>query len=128
MEVSKSFAVRGMVQCGEGLRMPHCLLMGGIVHASRLGGMPQRLLIGGIDQNTWSELMAFLCLRLWAAVSPAKTTSDSANRTGNRKAAMMPCCCDFFMKLSSMTASRTDLVQVAGEVHLFLTVRLVVSG
>ena len=104
--VSKSFAVRGMVQCGEGFGMPHCLLMGGIVHASRFGGAFHRLLIGGIDQNTGSELTTFICLTYRAAVSCAKTAGDKASRAGNMQATMMLCCCDFFMYLPSMTASR----------------------
>ena len=104
--VSKSFAVRGMVQCGEGFGMPHCLLMGGIVHKSLLGGAFHRLLIGGIDQNTGAELTTFICSTYWAAVSCAKTAGDKASRAGNMQATVMLCCCDFFMYLPSMTACR----------------------
>jgi len=104
--VSKLFAVRGMAQCEEGFGMPHCLLRDGIVHAARLGGAFHRLLIDGIVQNTGSELTTFFCLAYRSAVSCAKTAGDKASRAGNMQAAMMLCCCDFFMCLPSMTASR----------------------
>ena len=110
MVVSKSFAVRGMVQCEEVFGMPHCLLMGGIVHEFLLGGALHRLLIGGIDQKTGSELTTFLCLTSRVAVSSAKTAGDKANRAGNMQATMILYCCDFFMSLPSMTACRAYIV------------------
>ena len=108
--VSKSSAVRGMVQCEEGFGMPHCLLAGGIDHKSLLGGAFHRLLIDGIDQNPGSELTTFLCLTYRAAVSSAKTAGDKASRAGNMQATMILCCCDFFMYLPSMTACRAYVV------------------
>jgi len=108
--VSKSFAVRGMVQCEEVFGMPHCLLMGGIVHEFLLGGALHRLLIGGIDQKTGSELTTFLCLTSRVAESSAKTAGDKANRAGNMQATMILYCCDFFMSLPSMTACRAYIV------------------
>ena len=108
--VSKSFAVRGMVQCEEGFGMPHCLLAGGIDHKFLLGGAFHRLLIDGIDQNPGSELTTFLCLTYRAAVSSAKTAVDKASRAGNMQATMILCCCNFFMYLPSMTACRAYVV------------------
>ena len=104
--VSKSFAVRGMVQCGEGFGMRHCLLMGGIDHISLLGGAFHRLLIDGIDQNTGAELTTFLCSTYRAAVFSANTAGDKASRAGNIQATMMLCCFDFFIYLPLMTACR----------------------
>lgn len=86
-----------MVQCEEGIGLFHRLLKAGIVHASRLGGVFHRLLIVGIDQYPVSETPAFSCSTWRFAASSANTSVDRTSRAGNRQAAMMLCCCDFFI-------------------------------
>lgn len=93
---SKSAAVRGMVQCGD-LVCPHCLLAGGIVHASRLGGAFHCLLTGGIVQCAGAGLRVSSCLMWRPAASSANATGVKARRADSRLAAMMLFCCDFFM-------------------------------
>ena len=116
-------SAEGCLDCGSGryylVTVSKSFAVCGMVHKFRLGGAFHRLLIDGIDQNTGSDLTTFVCLTLTyrAAVSSAITTGDNASRAGKMQAAMMRCCCDFFMCLPSMTACRAHVVQGADRVN-----------